>query len=249
MTANNNTSSGSGSGSDMFGRAIANAFANYISSFGTGVPLNQLRQAGQSEASSAEDNLALQQKYADQAANSNYNTALRSREQGSNIDTNAYQQKQAIDTQAASDRLHNQLNQQSQAPGSSSFAGYQDGIYNYNPQIGGPWYSPTVTYNQTLSPQVGLLREQDRLNQADANNNFNKQLALSDRQRYNQQNLANAQYSNQANLNASQYASQENLANIDAQSRVASATIGAQGGLLGSLFGSFGNNSSAGRYW
>ena len=250
MTYSNNNNA------SLFG--VVGDFIKKISTFGgnssgTGdsslsVPTSQLKQAGQNNTSSANSNLSTQQNTAGDSANSTYSSQLQALLAGKDSAIATHQAQANIDTQAASDRLQNQLNLQSQAPGSSSFAGYQDGIYNYNPQIGGTPTQPNVSYQQTLNPQVGIMREQDRLGQQDATAANNRQMQATDNSRYNQGLLSAQNAQEQSNLNAAQYQNQLKLAGIDAQSRLAAAQIGAQGSVLGSLFGGSGNSIN-GRYW
>ena len=207
-----------------------------------GVPADTLRSAGQSQASDADQNLARQENAANSAASSQYQIQLNAAKDAANLADNAYNQKKL------SDYNFNQLTKGSTG-GSTGVAGYSDGLYNYDPVIGGSPFMPTVSYQKRENPQVAIMTLQNQLQQQNADSQLSRNLTSADHDLYNQRLLSSQQYQQQSNLQSSQLANQQAIAQIDANSRFGAATIGAQGSVLGSLFGSISGGQINGRYW
>lgn len=130
---------------------------------------------------------------------------------------------------------------------SSSFSGYQDGLNNYLPRIGGTPTQPNVTYQSVTAPDVARTELNYTLGRQTAQNNADIQTSQTDNNRYNQSLLAAQNYASQSNLQNASLASQQKVAQIDANSRVQAAEAGAQGNVLSSLFGS--NSKYSPNYW
>ncbi|MBO3462978.1 hypothetical protein G7B40_001625 [Aetokthonos hydrillicola Thurmond2011] len=217
--------------SSLFGNnSIKNTFGVLVDT------LKKIGQIDQSQASNVASNLEQQNQYADYATKDLLNNALQAQSEAGNIAAKNYQQKISTDSQAALTTAQNAAAiQDRHGYSGGSFSGYSDGIYDYEPRIGGIPEHPIVTYVQHLSPQAGMMRLQYQLGEQTANNQFGRDMAIADNNRYNQSLLSAQQGQQQSSLLAQQNASNQKIAALNAGSNI-----------FGSLFG---GGQFNGRYW
>lgn len=225
----------------MFGGNLSDMF---------GLPLNKFKKAGESEASSAENNLALQNKYADYAAQSALNTSSNAKRESANQDMDTYKQKQGIDSQTQLINLQNQAFVQDRHGFSGgSLSGYSDGNYDYIPEVYGSPFSPKVRYNKRDNPERVKMQMTAKMQEEAKAKEFHRSFVTADRDRYNQQLINEQQNAQQSNLARITTGAQTEAARIAAQAQLGAATLGAQGNILSSLFGSVSSGSPNYRYW